>query len=54
MRRLHLRCLRRGGAINLRHTARSSWRLLNMDYFRDGRALRYGSERFEGIEERTT
>jgi hypothetical protein len=54
MRRLHLRCLRRGGAINRRHAAHSSWIWLGMDYFRDGRALRYGSKRFEGIEEHTT
>jgi hypothetical protein len=54
MRRFRLRCFRRGGAINLRHATRSSWLWLSMDYFRDGRALRYGSKRLEGIEERIT
>jgi len=54
MWRLSLRRLGRGGAIDLRHGARSSWLWFSMDYFRDGRALRYGSERFEGIEECTT
>jgi len=54
MWRLRLRCLRRGGAIDLRYAARSSWPWLSMDYFRDGRALRYGSKRLEGIEEYIT
>jgi len=31
----------------------SSWLRLSKDYFRDGRALQYGSKRFEGIEEYT-
>jgi hypothetical protein len=51
MRGLYLRCLREGGAINLRYAGHLRW--ISMDYFRDGRALRYGSKRFEGIEKCT-